>query len=170
VLEIVFEHQGLFKALAEFIDKVTFRSDVAVLGRATFNKDTGGFAQIKKGSRRVNVTFEREYEQIPVITANLIWNTDDSDLKLVDTNDAYFLAKPDYVIGNVTTKGFSIITSERVVRDLRFSWSALAVKDAKTTDTSVVEPTTTPFPSPIGQAAVEVTPTQQPTEEVSPTP
>jgi hypothetical protein len=116
---IVFEHQGLFKALAEFIDKVTFRSDVAVLGRATFNKDTGGFAQIKKGSRRVNVTFEREYEQIPVITANLIWNTDDSDLKLVDTNDAYFLAKPDYVIGNVTTKGFSIITSERVVRDLR---------------------------------------------------
>jgi hypothetical protein len=104
---------SLFNKTVAFFGDVLFHGDVSILGRATFNSDSGGFAVINAGSLAVEVTFDKEYQNIPVITAS---------------PDTAVL----YSITDVSTKGFKITVTQIETHDIKFSWIATAIKNAKT--------------------------------------
>ena len=128
-----FKGESIFEKLATFISDVIFKGDVTFLGRPTFNKDTGGFALVKEGEKQIRVSFEKEYSETPVVTANSIWDISEEDLSALTQKEIYLLQKQDFVIAAVTSKGFTILLEESAVVDLKFSWTAIAVKDTKTT-------------------------------------
>ncbi|CAN5306326.1 hypothetical protein BH10PAT1_BH10PAT1_2890 [soil metagenome] len=126
-----------------------------------FNNDTAGFAVIKQDADAVEISFDQEYASIPVVSASPVWNVDKQTLDGFKQLGFYVLPKQDFIVANVTTKGFTILLDTKAVTDLNFSWVALAVKDAKTI-IGTPAPTPTPTPSPI--------PSPSPSPVVSPTP
>jgi hypothetical protein len=122
--------------------------DVSFIGRPTFNKDTAGFAVVKKGQRKVNITFEKEYLAPPVVTANLVWDIDDETISVADQLNGFFIPMTNFVITKATTKGFSILLDEPAIKDAKFSWIAIAVKDAKTFESPDITPTLIPTTTP----------------------
>jgi 6-phosphogluconolactonase (cycloisomerase 2 family) len=128
------EFQGLaiFKAVAEFFDKVIFQKDVEFAGTAIFNQDMAGYAIIKEGQEKVAVTFEQEYPSVPVINASLsLQQIEEEELRKA-TEELLLTSDVQFVITNVTTKGFEIRINQLAIGDIPFSWQAIAVKDAKT--------------------------------------
>lgn len=138
----------VFNSVAEFFDKVIFHNDVNFLGRATFNNDTAGFAVINAGAAEVEIKFDQEYQNIPIITAS---------------PDTAVL----YSIKETGTKGFKIKLAKTENEDIKFSWVATAVKDAKTSVGKVLTPT--PTPTPVSTNSGEpATPTVTPIPTIEP--
>ena len=160
----------VFRNTVEFLGKVIFRGEVNFVGRPTFNKDTAGFATIKTGGSQVEILFEREYKDEPVVTATvqIVGGASVADI-------------PGYAIADVNTRGFKIRLSRGVGMDLRFAWVALAVNETGKFEGSggVVDlpsETVTPEPTPILETTITPTPTTElsstpsPTETPTPTP
>lgn len=126
----------LFNNMIEFQEGVTFGSQVEFLLPPLFNKDTGGFAMIKEGDRRVEVVFENPYIAQPVVNATMSFE-DTDDISDEDAEDL-FTAEVQSIIVNKSQNGFTILINQNAPRDLRFSWTALAIKDANIFE-SVVE-------------------------------
>jgi hypothetical protein len=143
---------------ADFLNSVIFRGDVNFLGRPTFNKDTAGTAIIKKDSDRVVITFDREYVQVPVVTANMVFG-EINEKQIFDQN--YSL-----IISQRTTKGFSIVLNKPAVSDLTFSWLAFAVKDEEPVQNSVLDLSPTATQSATPTVTIVPTPTQTPTPTI----
>ena len=101
---------NLFRNVAEFFDKVIFHGDVFFVGRPTFNKDTAGFAIIKGDSNEVEVKFEKEYANEPVVNVTL------QIVGAVDMNNL-----PTHAVADVNTKGFKIRMNKVAGMDLRFA-------------------------------------------------
>jgi hypothetical protein len=162
---------------AEFSAETIFKGLVSFEITPIFNKDTAGFALIKQDGREVEVKFEQEYAQVPVVTANALWDVDQATLDVMHQLGTYVLPKQDYIIANITTKGFKIILEEPAVTDLKFSWIAIGIKDARTvaSDGQVSTPLPTPTPTSSPESIIEEaspTPSVEPTpeESTSPTP
>lgn len=133
----------VFKLAITFFDKVVFRKDVQFANRPTFNdgmdisgaptfdKDTAGYAIIKKGSQSVVVDFDQAYDAPPVVTASLsLEQYDDPDVRAA-AEDLLLVSDVKYIVANVTKKGFEIMMDRKADSDIPFSWHALAVKDPK---------------------------------------
>ncbi|KKT66965.1 MAG: hypothetical protein UW58_C0001G0069 [Candidatus Collierbacteria bacterium GW2011_GWC2_44_30] len=152
---------NIFRNIAEFFGKVIFHNDVAFLGRPTFNKDTAGFAIIKGDSNEVEVKFEKEYATEPVVNVSL------QIAGAVDLNGL-----PTYAVVDVNTKGFKIRQSRVAGMDLRFSWVAIAVSDAKSAESVGSSVTVAPQPTPSisAVAAPTVSPSPTPETTITPTP
>lgn len=120
-----FKGESLFEKIATFFGEVVFRGDVNFLGRPTFNKDTAGFALIKKDQNQVQVQFEKEYANQPVITVNIAFDEADGSKEGVLSSDVR------YLVQQGSAKGFTILLNKPATEDLKFSWIALAVKDGK---------------------------------------
>jgi hypothetical protein len=123
-----------FRSAVEFMDKVIFHKDVEFAGRVTFDQNTAGYAIIKGGQDRVNVSFENEYSVEPVVNASLLLQRekDDSDEARRASEDLLLLNGVKFIITNVTEKGFEIRIDQKIIPDVAFSWQAIAVKDVKT--------------------------------------
>lgn len=158
----------IFTDSAEFFGKVIFRGDVNFAGTPTFNKDTAGFAIIKSDSNEVEVKFEKEYADEPVVTIsiNIAGDVNISDM-------------PNYVVADVNTKGFKIRASRVMGMDVRYSWTAIAVDDANqsissggvvNTPTQIATPTIVITPAATPSPSVDASPSATPTPEVSATP
>jgi len=106
--------------------------DVIYIGRPTFNKDTGGFAMIKKGQRKVKVEFEKEYASLPVVNVNNLWETDEATLSVIEDLDGLYPPETNHIIAALSAKGFTIVLDEPAITDLKFAWIALAVREART--------------------------------------
>jgi hypothetical protein len=103
-------------------------SDTVFIGRPYFTKDTGGFAVVPKGSKSVYVAFDRDYTDTPIVNASI--SLEDTDA--TTTGDAILKGDVRYIISNKSVHGFTIRLNAKAPEDIRFSWIALAVKDAKT--------------------------------------
>ena len=148
----------LFKNTVEFIGKVIFKGDVNFEGRPTFNKDTAGFATIKAGGSEVEILFDKEYKDEPVVTATV-----------QIAGGALVADIPNYAIADVSTKGFKIRMSNSIGMDLRFSWVALAVSETMKFEGSggaVVPPVIIVTPEPTPEEIVTPTPTLSPTPTI----
>lgn len=111
-----------------------FSSDVKFTktARPVFGADTAGWAVIKKGANHVDVTFVRDYADLPMVTASLRLEPVKKDDKVdLDKNaqlikdifaQGYF-----YLVVNQTKQGFTIVLDKKAADDLTFSWMALAV-------------------------------------------
>lgn len=106
---------NILKNVTEFVGNVTFKSDVAFLGRPTFNKDTAGLVQIGAGATETTITFDNEYPNLPAVIASI---------SLV--GDAKLDQTPNFAVYDISTKGFKIKLSKPAATDINFSWVALA--------------------------------------------
>jgi len=121
-------------------ETLALMSDAIFFGRPYFTGDTGGFALIPQGERRVDVKFEREYIEQPVISATLSLEEEDiasgsaasSTLDVTELEETVLKHNITYLVTRKSTKGFTILLNKPAPTDLRFSWIALAVKNAKT--------------------------------------
>ncbi|MDO8604008.1 MAG: hypothetical protein Q7K40_01180, partial [bacterium] len=165
-------------------DEVTFSSDTIFFGRPYFTTDTAGFAVVKKGSREVTVTFDREYLEQPIVNASISLNETADTATDTTKAEAIFGNDIRYLITKKNAKGFTILLNKPAVDDTQFSWTAFAVKGAKTFESALSEPTSVvtpapaepiptpvasePAPEPAPTPASEIPPTTEPTAEPAP--
>lgn len=153
----------LFKKTIEFFGNVIFHADVTFLGKPTFNKDTAGHAFIKSGDSEINVVFEKEYAQNPMVTANI--NLAEG-IKMEDV--------PSYAIYNLSSKGFKIKLLKAVTFDLTFSWIALFANEPTpsvlNSSSLNLQPTPTATVGAVTPSETEVSPSPIQEVTLSPTP
>ncbi|MEM2947095.1 MAG: hypothetical protein QXN96_02515 [Candidatus Bathyarchaeia archaeon] len=99
---------------------LTLLNDVDFIGRPYFNSDTGGFAIVRAGERSVEITFEREYLEAPIV--NVTMEAED---------ESALAAGIQYLITKKSAKGFTILLNRPAVSEIKFNWIALAVKNPK---------------------------------------
>ena len=157
---------------AIFEDTVEFLSNVIFRGRVTFNRDTAGVAVIAASTTKVDVVFEKPFDEAPIVTI--------SQVRKEATDSAFLAESVKTAVAAVSTTGFSIILDAPNPRDLEYNWIAIAVTNPSRTvgagigelgsvaGNSVATPTDTPLPT--------IVPTPQPTpsatvgEKATPTP
>ncbi len=131
---------------ADFFATVIFHGDVTFKGRPAFNADTAGYVTILKGTDKAEVTFTTEYETEPVVNASIVTVklTDDVFNKLkedgtCDQNQektecedkmvrAVLSQGSQFVISDLTIRGFEITLNKNADQDMTFSWTALEVR------------------------------------------
>ncbi len=124
--------QNLFVTdFSTFFGNVLFKKDVSIEGRTTFNSDTAGFAIVNKGSDSVEVVFDSEYTNNPIITASIALEKQTDSASQKQLEDAVLNGNISYIITNRSTKGFTIRLNKAAGEDIIFSWVALSIKDAK---------------------------------------
>jgi hypothetical protein len=154
-------------------DAVTFKSDTVFFGRPYFNSDSGGFAVIKQGAKSVDVTFDKDYIDPPVVSAGISLADDpalkgETDQSKIDAAHAaqdaltqqLFDSGMQYIVTHVNEHGFTIMLNKPAPVDISWSWTALAVKGAKlfsskTVDVTAVAPPAAPTaPAPVAAPSV----------------
>jgi len=142
--EIDAEVPTIFKLAVKFLERVVFRNDVEfvkrpafdegmdISGIPTFDKDTAGYAVIKKGSQSVKVDFDKKYDSPPVVTAALSLQQYDSPEVRAAAEDLLLISDVKYIITKVSKSGFEIMMDRKADSDIPFSWHALAVEKPKT--------------------------------------
>jgi hypothetical protein len=131
---------------------------------------------VSQDSDHVDITFDKEYAQTPLV--NISINLDDPNNSSPDVlstqsalENSILSGDIRYIVSNSNTKGFTIKLNKVAPVDVRFSWSALAVKDAKTI-TSPKGLNSTPAPTPDNSSSPtnNSTPLPSPTAASSPVP
>jgi hypothetical protein len=164
---------------------LALRGDVEFFGRPYFTSDTAGFAIIYAGQTLVDVVFDREYLQQPIINTSISQNSGSLETSAQDFANAIFNNDIRFVVVNKNEKGFQILLNKPAPTNIEFSWMALAVNNAKTFSLKmenlqkeiVVQPA---LPAPpildsgeiLGQSTTttpsEVAPTSSPPSEIQP--
>jgi hypothetical protein len=145
--------QGLVVDSISAVDKeINFKSDTVFFGRPFFTTDTAGFAKVSQGHTRVDVTFDRDYIEQPIVNTSLSFD----DASSTNPELAIFSNNIQYVITKKSTKGFTIVLNKAAPEDLNFSWTAFAVKNAKvfTSKADAVTPITQPQTQPVTQPSI----------------
>ncbi|MBP6884112.1 MAG: hypothetical protein KBC06_02675 [Candidatus Pacebacteria bacterium] len=162
---------------------VTFGVQAEFVISPIFNKDTAGFAIVKEGDKEVRVEFEKPYIMTPAVTASMTFEATDN-IDNVSANDL-FTHDIKFIVLDKDVDGFTILINKRAPQNIRFSWIALGVKDAKVWESlgeglelstpepepqpEVEEPT--PEVTPLGSSTTgDAEPEPQPTPEVTPEP
>jgi hypothetical protein len=138
VLDNITTNNLLVSQFAYFINDVVFKGNVRFNGTPTFNSDTAGFAVIKQGQDTVQITFDNEYANTPVVTASIALDKVGDAVVQKQLEDAILNGNISYVITQRTTKGFIIRLSKPAAEDLNFSWVALSVQNAKTSGLNLI--------------------------------
>ncbi|MBI3588890.1 MAG: hypothetical protein HY093_00540, partial [Candidatus Liptonbacteria bacterium] len=127
-------------------ETIAFMSDTVFFGRPYLNSDSGGFAVVSQGERKVEVVFDKEYVAQPVVNATISL---EDNANATSTEEAIFGNGLNYLVTRKNPKGFTIVLNKPAPTDITFSWVALAVKDAKTfTFKSTPEPPPASAPLP----------------------
>ncbi|MCI0479500.1 hypothetical protein L0Y59_03065, partial [Candidatus Uhrbacteria bacterium] len=112
---------------------LAMRGDVMFFGRPYFNADMGGFAVVRHGSRSVDVRFGEEYLEEPVVNATISMESSDMAVDAFEANmNDLFGQDIRFAVVKKSTKGFTVYLNKPAPFDIRFSWMAIAVKDART--------------------------------------
>lgn len=144
---------GLFEGILTVLDNLTtnnfivngvstFFSDAIFKGNVNFGKapifasDSGGFATIVKGTDRVSIRFDNEFESDPLINAQVSFDEKKDDQGRVqntsELEQAFFGLGYKYIVVNRSKKGFTIVLNKKAGDDVNFIWTAVQIKDAKT--------------------------------------
>ncbi|KKT21995.1 MAG: hypothetical protein UW08_C0021G0001, partial [Parcubacteria group bacterium GW2011_GWB1_43_8b] len=106
---------------------ISLMSDTIFFGRPYFNSDTGGFAVVSTGAKSVDVVFEKQYIDRPVVNATIVFDADSPE----GSADSAFLNDVKYAVTNSTVDGFTISLNRSAPADIQFNWMAIAIKDAR---------------------------------------
>jgi hypothetical protein len=97
--------------------------DNVMIGRPYFSNDMGGFAVIAAGDDHVDVTFDQPYAEEPVINASLNFDGDG----VTEWQNIR------YAVTHKSNTGFTIqLYQANGGQEVKFSWMALAIKNART--------------------------------------
>jgi hypothetical protein len=161
VVDTLFANNFIANGVSDFFGNVIFHSGVTFEKTPIFNSDTAGIAVIKEGTDHIDVTFSKDYDQIPVVNASITLNpltptpseTPDAIKQRQNDLEKTLLAEDiRFVITNRTVHGFTILLEKPADEDIAFSWLALSVQNPVIfQNTSLVSPTPaeTLSPSPI---------------------
>lgn len=139
--------------IADFFGLVIFHDDVSFQGRPTFNNDTAGLAIIKAGSDHVEVKFTKEYDEAPVVSANVVLDQvtkspsqsdADQENRQKELEQKMLNNGISYLITRRTNRGFMIRLGKPMDHDITFSWTALSVEKPEVFENASY----TPFPTP----------------------
>jgi hypothetical protein len=134
VVDTVISQNTIVNQLATFFGDVVFKGNVNFEGRPTFNSDVAGLAVIDKGNDFVEVKFNNEYENIPIVTATISLNKDADNQAQKNLEEDILKGNFSYIITRKTTKGFIIRLNKEAISDITFSWVAISVKDPVATE------------------------------------
>jgi hypothetical protein len=127
-----------FTSFTQFLEHTLFKGDVEFAKAPLFSSDTAGFAKILQGSDTVDVKFDQEFSQVPVISM-----TQTAGSNNLPEVGALLGSDVRAVVTNSGKTGFTIRLNHPAPFDLLYSWIALMSKDAKTSvSNSSSEPTT----------------------------
>jgi hypothetical protein len=141
-----FENETLFNKVATFFSNVIFRGKVSFEDTVAFNKDAAGIAIIEQNSDHVDIIFDKEYEQPPLITATMVHEGEATASAILKT----------FYVTNKTTKGFTIKLDVETLDDTSFNWLAVAVIDPKTARSSdIILSTPSPTVDPLVQEGID---------------
>lgn len=150
--------------------------NVTFLGQLTVSRDTAGIAVVARGSQEVTVTFERAYENPPVITVSMNMESSGDTSTRETLEQAVLNNELRYILTNKSESGFTIKLNRTFDADIQFSWTALAVKNGiQRSEEQSIQPSPSPTPEPTPhedqpQPTPSPSPTQEPTPSLSPTP
>jgi hypothetical protein len=116
--------------ISDFFNSTIFHKSVTFVDKPLFNNDTGGTAVVKKGDASVEIRFSSDFEQLPVVNATLIDNSPDAK------PEESLLQNYSYKVAKRSTHGFFIQLNKPANDDLTFSWIALNIKDANTSESN----------------------------------
>ncbi len=119
---------------ASFMNKVSFENVVEFKAPPMWNSDTAGFATVLAGAKKVEVIFDNPYIVQPIVNASISLedNLENENENMTEEEiNNFFNQDIKYVITNKTQNGFTININKESDKDIKFSWVALAVKDAK---------------------------------------
>ncbi|MEK7610616.1 MAG: hypothetical protein AAB468_02595, partial [Patescibacteria group bacterium] len=139
-------------------DVLALLADTEFFGRPYFTTDTAGFALIKAGVREVAVEFVREYLEPPIVNATISLADDADEVEQLFTDDIRFL------VIRKSPRGFTILLNKAARRDIQFSWTAFAVKGARTFESATAEVVP---PAPESVLAPPSLPTPEPEPEIT---
>jgi hypothetical protein len=163
---------ALFQRLVTFASSVLFKGKTTFENIPLFNRDTAGYAMIKRGEKKVDVTFGTDFPSIPVINATMTFDRLSSGQSTLE--DSIIRGRYLYFVTDRTTKGFTILIDKAAADDLYFSWTAFATSDPHTSISSglpvlpTIMPIETPLVTPVQQTTTTIQPTSAPT--AAPTP
>ena len=170
-------------SIAALSDTLNLMSDVSFFGRPYFNTDTAGFAAVKQGQRSVDIGFEKEYLEQPIVNATISLDAEGGEEAIFNENISYLVTRK-------SATGFTILLNKPAPVDIQFSWIALAVKNPKTffslkeevntqpigelapqtIEEPLPEPVVGPEPQPVSELEVLGEQPQTPSEDVEPAP
>lgn len=183
-----FWNKVTFKAEAEFWAEVAFKATVRFEGQVEFNKDTAGYATIKKGERFVDVAFDQAYRSEPIVNVsiNVPQVTDQMYQELIASGDCNATdgksACQDKIANQVlgedlkegitgkSTQGFMIMLNKPAPVDITYSWQAIAVKNAKTSVTKTTQELLNEATGSASLGAGQVAGEATPSATITPTP
>jgi|GEM_PF-1945879 len=99
---------------AGFEDKVVFKKDVEIEGKLYLDKDQAGTIMVVAGSTTAGVIFDKQYNSIPKVIANLNASTSTVFVR--------------FAVADKTVNGFKIILDQPASEDLSFDWIALGLR------------------------------------------
>ena len=150
VVDTITTQNVIVTNIANFFGDVVFKGNVSFFDHPTFNKDTAGIAVIKKGKDTVEVKFDSEYENTPIVNATLTADqTDLSQGTIEDVEQRLFDSGYSFVVSRRTKKGFTIVLNNKATEDVTFSWVAIAVADLDKVE-NILPSEATPTPPPAG--------------------
>jgi hypothetical protein len=119
---------------------ISLMNDTEFFGRPYFNADTAGFAVILAGAKSVTVHFTNPYLNQPIVSADISLESIDGQTEQdFGLEEALFNAGINYLVTRKSPTEFTILLNKPAPQDIRFSWIALAVKDALTIESEPVE-------------------------------
>ncbi len=103
------------KGEAGFESKVVFKNEVEFQDHLTVDSDTGGVVTLMAGATSTKVSFDRPYNTVPLVVANLL-----------SSGTPVFAS---YLIADRSTSSFTIVLANPVDSALSFTWMAMAYKE-----------------------------------------
>jgi len=135
VVDSIITNNIIVNGLATFFGDVVFKSKTSFEGPVSFSNDFGGTALMERGVDKVEVEFDKEFDEAPILNASVTFNeVKDKDGKVVPTDDLrkeYFAKEYEYIIVDKSKKGFVIVLNKKAESDITFTWTAIRVKDPR---------------------------------------
>ena len=129
----------LVSQFAYFINDVVFKGNVRFNSTPTFNNDTAGFAVIKQGDDSVQINFNQEYVNTPIVhLASIALDKIGDSVAQANLENQILNGNISYVITQRTTQGFVIKLNKPATEHINFSWVALSIQDAQTSGLDVL--------------------------------
>ncbi len=96
------------------VGNAVFEGNITVMEHVVLSRDAVGQAMILTGEKKVSVTFEVPYDQLPIVTVT-----------------PFGAKRMDYGVENVSLTGFDIVIDPIQYQDIIFNWHAFGNREAK---------------------------------------
>lgn len=126
VIDTVMTKNIIVSGVATFFKSVVIKGDVEIEGHLKLGKDTAGTVIIENGKKSVDIKFDKEYEELPVVTASIISDKNNDELDDEEL-EKIFLKNQKFIITKRSTKGFTIQLMNPADENLEFSWMAVQI-------------------------------------------